>query len=181
MNTDYYSGFTVNRCRPGYGASCSLCCGSHNYTIPPGQIEEMFLERGSELTAGGHLHPETATAEKLIQDAMQCSHVGIRSESPGEVCCLVYDDYQRGNEVESFVEGTCRSFYCPAWDNLTDRQVLFAARLMGDWYYYSLFINHIEAVQEISAEYTKPEDVPDDVLVSLKEELVERFLEEDGK
>ena len=52
---------------------------------------------------------------------------------------------------------------------------------MKDWYYYSLFINDIEAVQELHATYSNPEDVPDDELDILKEEIKERFIEEDGK
>jgi hypothetical protein len=52
---------------------------------------------------------------------------------------------------------------------------------MHDWYYYSLLINDIEAVHEICAAYGTPDDIPPDELRSLKIELVERLLEEDGK
>ncbi len=112
---------------------------------------------------------------------MQCPHVGILSSGTGQVCCLVYDDHDRDADPDSFFSGTCKNFYCPAWDYLTDREVLFAARLMGDWYYYSLFINDIESLKSLYARYGCPEDVPPDELDTLKIELVERLFDEDGK
>lgn len=171
----------INLCQPGHGASCSRCCGSHNYVIPKDDIEKMLLDRDREFPERPMKHQDESLFEKLFGDDMQCPHVGIRSSDPGVLCCLIYGDHDRGKEIESFFNGTCKNFYCQAWSDLTDRQVDFAARLMGDWYYYSLFINHIEAVQNICAQYERPEDVPPEELLDLKDELVERFMEEDGK
>lgn len=36
----------INICRPGHGASCALCCGSHNYLASPEHISALFKERG---------------------------------------------------------------------------------------------------------------------------------------
>ncbi len=126
-------------------------------------------------------HPEDALSEKLFSEEMQCSHVGLHTSEPGVIGCMLYDVPELEEDVGSFFTGTCKNFYCPAWHDLTDRQVLFAALLMGDWYYYSLLINDIEAVHAICAEYGRPEDVPPDALLDLKAEIEERFLEEDGK
>ncbi len=112
---------------------------------------------------------------------MQCPHVGMDSSDAGCVCCLIYSEADRGDDVERFFRGTCRNFYCKAWDDLTDEEVLFAARLMGDWYYYGLFINDIAAVQEMSALYGTPENVPPEEIESLKETLEQRLMDEDGK
>lgn len=94
---------------------------------------------------------------------------------------MIYTDCDRGDKLESFFLGTCKNFYCGAWDNLTDMQVLFAAKLMGDWYYYSLFIHDIEAVQNLCALYSRPEDVPHEELLSLKQDLEEMMLENGGE
>jgi len=177
---DYYAN-RINRCRPGHGASCALCCGSHNYAVAPQEIGELFSGRCRGGAAGPALHQDVACAEKLFHDAIQCSHVGMDPSEPGMVCCLLYGEDDRGGDVESFFNGTCKNFYCPAWDDLTDRQVLFAARLMGDWYYYSLLINDNAEVHDLCASYDRPEDVPAEELVSLKERLAERLMEEDGK
>ncbi len=52
---------------------------------------------------------------------------------------------------------------------------------MQDWYYYGLFINHTELVQEICASYGHPDDIPVDELDELKQELEQRYIDEDGK
>jgi hypothetical protein len=33
---------TPNLCRPGHGASCALCCGSHNYNAPFEEIHALL-------------------------------------------------------------------------------------------------------------------------------------------
>jgi hypothetical protein len=146
--------------------------------MSPEKIEGLFLDRDRKPSHLTLKHPEESCFDKLFIDGMQCAHVGILSSNPGEVCCLVYDEEDRGNGIESFFNGTCRNFYCQAWHDLTGRQVLFAARLMGDWYYYSLLIHNIEAVHDLCAMYSRPEDVPPDELISLKNELLERMREE---
>jgi hypothetical protein len=170
---------TVNRCRPGSGASCAFCCGSHNYTVSPERIEGMFINRGRECFGHPVKHPEDASEEKLVRDGMQCPHVGIAPSDPGLVCCLAYFDCDLGGKLQSFFTGTCKNFLCEAWDELTDRQVLFAAGLMGDWYYYSLLINDTGILRNICTDYSSPEDVPAETLRMLKAELAERLLGED--
>ncbi len=171
----------INRCQPGYGASCSLCCGSHNYDLPRESIEEMLMDQDRRGPERDIIHPEVSLSEKLFPDELQCSNVGMQASGPGMVCCLVYEECDRGEEFEIFFEGTCKAFRCPAWTELTDREVVFAARLMRDWYYYSLLINEIEQLQDLCARYGRPEDVPDDEMESIRTELVEFFLAEDGK
>ena len=170
---------TVNRCRPGNGASCAFCCGSHNYAIPPERIEALFISRGSERGALQVKKPEEAGEKKLVGEGMQCPNVGIAAQDPGLVCCLAYNDSDRGGEFQSFFTGTCKLFLCPAWDELTDREVLFAAGLMGDWYYYSLLINDIETLRNICADYESPKEFPGEKLETLKAELTERLHGED--
>jgi hypothetical protein len=170
---------TVNRCRPGSGASCAFCCGSHNYTLPLERIEDLFVKRGYERCERPVRHPEDAGEERLVSKGMQCPHVGIAESDQGLVSCLVYNDCDRGGTLQSFFTGTCKNFLCPAWDELTDREVLFAAGLMGDWYYYSLLINDMVTLCNICAEYGSPEDVPPEGLETIKRELDERLHAED--
>jgi hypothetical protein len=167
----------INRCRPGFGSSCSFCCGSHNYTVSPVDIEEIFISRGENAAPHNFAHPENSCERKMKSDGMQCPNAGISPSEPGIVCCLTYNDDHAGSGFESFFKGTCKNFRCAAWDDLTDRQVLFAAELMKDWYYYSLLINSTELVLELCAEYGSPDDVPGKTLSDLKEELEERLRE----
>jgi hypothetical protein len=171
----------INRCQPGYNASCSLCCGSHNYAMPASQIEDLLSERAEKIINSAPKHPYVSCFEKLFSHEVQCQNVGVLPDDPVLVGCLSYAGYGQDADFKSFFKGTCKTFLCAAWDDLTDRQVLFAAELMHDWYYYSLLINNIEAVHDICALYDSPEDVPLEELELLKESLVEMFIEEDGK
>ena len=161
----------INPCRPGFGASCSFCCGSHNYTLAPETIEEMFIRRDAGSGRFDFRHPEKSLHEKLVKDGIQCANVGISGAEPGIVCCLAYHENLAGSGFESFFKGTCKRFLCSAWHELSDRQVLFAAELMKDWYYYSLIINSAELLIDLCADYGNPDDVPDDILEDLKDEL----------
>ena len=107
---------------------------------------------------------------------MQCPYIGI---SHRYLCCLVYSEDHKDKVYESFFTGTCKNFLCAAWDELTDREVLFAAELMQDWYYYSLLVNSPEIVIKLCAEYTASKDIPEDAFIELKTELRRRLLEED--
>ena len=126
------------------------------------------------------VHPEDSFKEKLIADGMQCSYIGIEDyDNNAHLCCLIYAESHEGKAYESFFNGTCRSFLCTAWDDLTDREVLFAAELMKDWFYYSLLINSPELLTKLCAEYGTPKDISDDSLNELKTELRRRLSEED--
>ena len=170
---------SVNPCRPGFGASCSFCCGSHNFTLSPDQIEELFVNRGLNYNGTPEANPEHSCEKKLVKEGMQCPHIGISGSDPSLVCCLAYNDPDKGSELLSFFKGTCSHFKCVAFNYLTDREVLFAAELMKDWYYYSLLINCIETVKALYARYGSPENVPEDVLDEIKEELVQKLVEDD--
>jgi len=147
--------------------------------MSPEKIEDLLTERGIKGPSHPLQHPYSITEEKLYPDAMQCPHVGMISGS--EVCCLIYDDPAKDGDLLTFFNGTCRNFYCPAWDVLTDREIIFAAQLTGDWFYYSLLINDVETLQNLCADYGSPDEVSEEEFENLKEELLDRFIEEDGK
>lgn len=169
----------INRCRPGFGASCSFCCGSHNYTLSPDEMEDLFINRDNGSSRSMSLHPEDTCAEKLVKEGMQCPHVGISSSEPGIICCLTYYDDHSESVFRSFFNGTCRTFMCTAWKELTDRHVIFAAKLFRDWYYYSLLINSPDIVMELCAEYDDPREIPAETVEELKTELREKLMEDD--
>jgi len=147
----------VNRCRPGYGASCALCCGSHNYASGPEKTDAVFRRRGRifreslPLIEQGILSPKElkhelgTPVEKLkYPDAMQCPYTGYLEENDSVISCLAYaHPAVLEPEYCRFFTGTCKNYYCNAWHLLTDEEVLFAASLTRDWYCYSLFISDI--------------------------------------
>jgi len=167
----------ANPCRPGFGASCSFCCGSHNYKKTREELEEMFMKRGMNNPEDDKTHQEVSLHEKLVEEGLQCCHVGFAESEYGTVGCLVYTEDHSGSDMEEFFTGTCKTYLCEAWKELSDREILFAAELMHDWYYYSILINSPDVIQELCADYGSPDEVPEDVLDNLKFELSERIQE----
>jgi len=146
--------------------------------MSPEQIEELFARRDRQPYPAQY-QQEDALEEKLVPAGMQCPYIGISRVEPDMVCCLVYHDSHEDERFASFFRGTCRTFLCTAWRELEEEHVLFAAKLMADWYYYSLMIQSPEMLMDLCAEYHDPGDVPDDLLEELKTELVEKLREDD--
>ncbi len=156
---------TVNICQPGYGASCALCCGSHNFITSPGNAAAVYRRRAS--AGGGPI------LEPLQADAIQCAHVGFIEKTCETIGCLIYRNPPEENTNNRFFTYTCKNFSCAAREMLTDEQIVFAARLMGDWYYYSLLITDIPLLQSYSRDFGDAGRVSPQELARLKERLRE--------
>jgi len=159
----------INICRPGYNSSCALCCGSHNYNLSPEEINKLFKNR--------HLNSKknnckSSRPEKSLADGIQCEYVGYIDSSKTEIGCLIYnDELSKTGSMAKFFSKTCKTFFCPASNILTDDEILFAAELMQDWYYYSLLINEISILKGLCREYKSPGHVPENRLDAVKGEL----------
>lgn len=184
---------TINICNPGYNASCALCCGSHNYQASHEGISELFEKRSESIsryinrdsqsndltehdyTALHHIVSEFSMM-KAIDDAIQCPFVGYVETST--IGCLIYPDNDHVDlRLQCLTGGTCKHFSCAAREVLTDDEIEFAAKLMGDWYHYSLMINDITFLKKIYLKYETAEKVPFDVLNGIKKELTDSLFE----
>ncbi len=155
----------VNICQPGHNASCALCCGSHNFNAGPDEIARLLMSRGrgEKPPAGGGIC--------LFDDATRCPHIGIINEDIQTIGCLIYGHAIKGETIDAFFEYTCKNFSCRAREMLSREEILFAARLMGDWYYYSLLINEITLLQGLFRKYGLPERISPEELALLKRRL----------
>lgn len=156
---------TVNICQPGHNASCALCCGSHNFNAGPDEITRFLMSRGR-----GEKRP-AGDGMCLFEDATRCPHIGIINGDARTIGCLIYLRTANGDPAESFFKYTCKNFSCRARETLSREEILFAARLMRDWYYYSLLINEITLLQGLFRKYGLPERIPREELVLLKRGL----------
>ena len=156
----------VNICQPGHGASCALCCGSHNYRACKEEIDELFRWRGHiarDLPGSGKTDDIPALVEelqerllkrsipRLYEDALQCPFVA-RLDPAGNVGCLIYSI---GGQEHVLTGGTCRIYSCPA-AQLDENRILYAARLAGDWYRYGLLIHNRPVLDELMARHPEP-------------------------
>ena len=131
---------------PGFNASCSLCCGSHNI-------------------------------DGKIMDGMKCQYIGKINKN-NTIGCTAYDNIDLlDSKMKDFFFETCKTFYCRAWDVLSDREVIFAAELMKDWYYYSLLINDCLYLKEISKKFKNPANIKEDELEIIKKNLEAKLAE----
>jgi len=180
----------INICRPGFGASCALCCGSHNYLSNRGDMEVMFSQRrslvGRFCSGGEHVMQNQQALFTLqrqledrslpchLEDAIRCPFVGFVDNEEKQLGCLIYGE--GGSDPRVLHMSTiCGTFSCLSREILSDEEILFAARLTGDWYYYSLLINDITMLRELISRYTSPEHVPGDVRAQAQAALKEKL------
>ncbi len=122
------------------------------------------------------------TLPRLIGDATQCPFLASLDGSGGSVIgCLIYP--QSGCQdlrLRNSFDNTCMFFSCYARETLTDDEIIFAAKLMSDWYYYSLLINDIPVLKDVRSKYKTPESVSPEkrreIMETLERALIEQNL-----
>ncbi len=91
---------------------------------------------------------------------MSCRHLTFYGPGRSRIGCGMYEFPETAPEKDrDFFMSTCRTFYCRAWDVLSDEEVLFAAKLTGDWFHYGLLINEIHLLKEIRGRCDDPDQV----------------------
>jgi hypothetical protein len=186
----------INICRPGYGASCALCCGSHNYRVSRMEIEALFVRRArimkaysrdflirkmiafrSCMTGSYYIDPSETlfniTMPALFHDCPRCYFAGFISREKNIGCLLGGEDDQSGLRHECFLSYRGKIFTCPAREDLADEEILYAARLNRDWFYYPILIHEPDLLRRCMGEFPVPEEVP-----AARREVLERELEE---
>lgn len=191
----------VNACRPGYDASCALCCGSHNYNASFEEIEKLFRKRreilklysskyiatrlrASRSNLTGSYYPLRAidkdiviTLPKLYQDGIQCPFV-ILLDDETIGCALYPETAQEDIRFDCFQNYTCKYFSCQSKEILTNDEIIFAARLFGDWYYYTLLIHSINVLRQFREHQPDPEQVIPEDIENLKQQLKKQLFTE---
>jgi hypothetical protein len=172
----------INICRPGYGASCTLCCGSHNYHACIEEIEALFRRRGailkdynkeyilrkmaasrSNLTGSYYFihdeHPLLPPLPALFDDCPRCPFVGFIPDDQ-IVGCLLYPDGHPSNlQHDCFHNYRGKFFSCRAREILVEDEILYAARLTGNWYHYSVLIHNTDLLRNLMQKCPKPEEM----------------------
>jgi hypothetical protein len=183
----------INICRPGFGASCALCCGSHNYLANPGEINSLFCERSlrvrdfnrdyiirnmassrSSMT-GSYYYPGTSpfiiTLPARDAGSRQCPFVGFAGNAPEAGCLLYPDNYGYGNILDCYQNYRNKIFSCGAGERLSEDEILFAARITGDWYYYSILIHSYGYLRAAMKKNSEPDKISIEDLLKMKHDL----------
>lgn len=172
----------INCCNPGYNASCALCCGSHNFNVSYHDIHHFLEKKSSNYRQLILSQTEPAkilsalknsSIEKKDPQAIQCPFMGYLENNT--LGCLVYDtSHLYGSEHENFFRGTCKTFFCPAWEKLSDDEISMAAQITADWFYYTLLIHDIDELQMAYKNYLSNNLKIKDI-TELKKRLLKKF------
>jgi hypothetical protein len=191
----------LNICQPGYGASCALCCGSHNYRASHEEIEVLFDYRtrflkdycrkylfgkissarsnmtGSYYNQRNELQrnvPITLTLPSMFDDCPQCPYIGYTGEERNVGCLIGLENNRPELYHECIMSYRGKIFSCQAWEILNDDEIRYAARLTGDWYYYSILIHEADLLRGLMCGHPVPEDVSSERKMIIVRELEER-------
>lgn len=157
----------VNICRPGFNASCSLCCGSHNFAMTKDELAQFFSRRNC-----GDISDSPVISKGLHNDGMQCPLICLDIQK-GIIGCNVYNNpASLPPELNLFFEKTCKTFFCKSAEILSDREILFAAELAGDWYFYPLLVGEVNHLRRMMEKYSRPNEVEEDYFEAVKKELL---------
>jgi len=191
----------LNLCRPGYGASCALCCGSHNYNASFEEIHALFKKRREMLklytrtyivnclrtsrsNLTGSYYPLSTidegiiiTLPKLYQDGIQCPFVILLDDET--IGCTLYPETAHEDmRFDCFQNYTCKYFSCYSKEILADDEIIYAARLFRDWYYYTLLIHSINVLRQFREHQPDPEQVNPEDIQNLKQLLKDQLFTE---
>lgn len=185
----------VNICNPGFGASCALCCGSHNYLAGPDEVAVLFAKRTLKIRefnrdyiirhmtasrspmTGSYYYgpaPFIITLPPREAESRQCPFIGCTGD-PGQIGCLLYPRAGYGSKVDCYQNYNSKVFVCDAGSSLKDDEILFAAQLTGDWYYYSILIHSKEYLRSIMKRFPDVTAISDKEYHDIKSELGKLF------
>jgi hypothetical protein len=164
---------SLNICRPGFNATCSLCCGSHNYKLTPGEYDNLFKLRTVRIRNGFYLNDNEKIGE-VVSGAMQCKYVGYTDQGSREIGCLIHEGESKMTPAEKvFFQKVCSTFYCKGRDVLSKKEILFAAEMTQDWFFYPILITEIKYLQKLVNIYGDPGKISGSDLKKIKNQLVE--------
>lgn len=164
---------SLNICRPGFNATCSLCCGSHNYKLTPDECNSLFKKRSIRIRNGFFVN-QTENIAVVVPGAMQCRYVGHTDYDRNEIGCLIHDNEPKMTPSEKdFFRKVCSTFYCKGRDVLSKKEILFAAELTRDWFYYPILITEIKYLRKLVNIYENPGKVTEPEIKKIKNDLNE--------
>ncbi len=164
-------------CRPGHGASCALCCGSHNFNCTREDLLGLMEHRASRLslfspeyllgkvrqsrsnlTGSIYFSPVNFFLDEpppLDESSPRCPFLAI-DETGTTGCALNREAHRHGGTVDCVLSYRGKRFMCPAGERLSTREIRFAAQFAGDWYFYSILIHNNALLSRMLREWGDP-------------------------
>lgn len=129
------------------------------------------------MTGSYSFFPKRAVELPVVQPLFMadlCTFTGFVTSEPNIIGCLLHEGREGALRHDCPRNYSSKNFTCPAKERLTSSEILFAAQLFRDWFYYSLLIQSRDLLSQLTEKYLKPGDLPADEIISLKEILNNR-------
>jgi hypothetical protein len=168
----------INICRPGYGASCGLCCGSHNFDCTREDLIHLMKRRASRLSsfAPEYLRGTVRRSRSgltgsiyfplrnflsdepppLAARSPQCPFLVTDASTNYIECMLNPEAHLDGKTVDCALSYRGKVFLCPAREKLSVREFRYAAQFAEDWFFYSLVIQHDRMLGRMMRRWNDP-------------------------
>jgi hypothetical protein len=155
----------MNLCRPDSFKSCAACCGLYNVAdaTKPSLLNKLrrrtALFGATQRSARAIIEYEDRVRSlegeaRLDPGIHVCEFIGFLDEESRTVGCLLHP-LARGNKGVDFRglchygSVACKSFFCPAWEELDAHHRAVLVATIDDWHIYGLIatdLNFIRAV-----------------------------------
>jgi hypothetical protein len=157
----------VNVCRPDSRKSCAACCGLYNVpdaTRPTLQAKlerrtKAFrdVERSPAAIEGYQLWVRSREAETPLEEVIHvCEFVGFLDPLHRIVGCQLHPTAPGNNGLDLrglcyYGSMACKSFFCPAWEEIPPRFRDLVCLLVDDWHVYGLIVTDVDFVRALIA------------------------------
>ncbi len=155
----------MNICHPDGKRSCAACCGLYNVrdgtrSALSHKLEQHTLLFGTvERSAAAicEYKSQVATEEEnppLDEEIHVCEFIGFLDPQQHLVGCMLHPA-AKGNEGIDFRglchygSMACKSFFCPAWDEVPPRFRDILLALVDDWHLYGLVMTDVDFVMSL--------------------------------
>ncbi len=155
----------MNICFPDNGRSCAACCGLYNVSDGSRQALERNLSRRTEIFQVTERSPDALENFKNVTRKFEavlpldgvihvCEFAGFLNADRTAVGCMLHPSSPGNAQVDlrgmcHYGSMACKTFYCPAWEELPQSLVPILVSAIDDWHLYGLVMTDVDFVSSI--------------------------------
>jgi hypothetical protein len=144
----------LNLCRPDQRKSCAACCGLYNVADATSSTLRRKFENRTLLFRGTDRSPDalqefkdlihTVEATPPLEEVIHvCEFSGFLDAENRVVGCMLHPTAPGNMGIDlrgmcHYGSMACKSFYCPAWDEVSPRRLGILMEAVQDWHLYGL-------------------------------------------
>ncbi len=155
----------MNLCRPDSSKSCAACCGLYNvpnatrsalqFKLEKRTLAFREVERSPQAIEDYQMWVRANEAEGPLDEAIHvCEFAGFLDPQQRIVGCQLHPTGTGNQGVDLrglcyYGSMACKSFFCPAWEEIPLRLRDMVCLLIDDWHVYGLVITDVDFVRSL--------------------------------